>query len=195
MPAINAALNLAFPVRAGENGEPLIWAYHTPISTEVFTANHRIIAATNASMWGKGLKYAATAGVRIANLTLLDISKADAEEWGVADSGPSFLAELKRLTFILAPGPNGFDMVQVDAALQRNIIDAEDWSEAEAEIVFFTSGYAMAKKAGRRTFCELVASVIGGSITSLPPLEFLASLPTSTTAETSPEAAPSSVPS
>ena len=177
---INDALNLVLPVRSNEDGEPLIWAHHTPISTDVFRANYRIIAETNAAIWGKGIKYAATAGARIANLTLLDISKADAQEHGIEDAGPALLAEIKRLTLILAPGANGFETLPVDVAIARKVIDADDWDEAEGSLCFFTAAFHLAKRAGRKKFSELIASVIAGSTTSLGPTEYGSSLRQST---------------
>ena len=185
---INSALNFVLPIKNDENGETLVWAYHTPISTEIFQANYRIIAETNARIWGKGLKYAATGGARIAALTLKDVSKADAEEYGLEEElAPALLADIKRLTIILAPaeGGTGFVPIPVDLAIQRKIVEQEDWDEVESSIVFFTVGYAMAKRAGRAEFCELISSRIGGSITSSSPMEFVASLQTSTPAATS----------
>lgn len=182
---INSALNFVIPIRVAEDGEALAWAYHTPISSEIFQANYRVIAETNARIWGKGLKYAATAGARIAALTLRDVSKADAEEYGIDDLGPSLLAEVKRLTIVLAPSGAGFQPLPVDLAIQRKVIEQADWDEVEAAIVFFTVGYAMSKRAARADFCELISSRIGGSITSLPPMEFAASLAISTPEETS----------
>ncbi len=192
---IDANLNLVLPVRSGEDGEPLLYAYHTSISGEVFTANYRIIAETNAMIWGKGLKFAATSGVRVANLMLLDVSKADAQEREIEDSGPALLSEIKRLTLILAPSGQGFDLVPVDIAIARGFIDKDDWSEAEASIVFFTLGYAMARRATRKTFAGSLASVIGGSMTSLSPSDYLDSLRRSKPDESSEATVTSSVPS
>lgn len=173
---INSALNLVFPIRVTESGSPIALAYHAPISAEVFQANYRIIAATNAAIWGKGLKYASTAGIRVANLTLRDIARMDSAEWECEDQGPAFLSELRRLTTILAPGENGFEYFPVDVALGKKIIDAEDWNEAESALVFFTCGSQMSKKAARKSFCDLIASVIGASITSSNVTEYGSSL-------------------
>lgn len=186
---LNSALNFVIPLKTAEDGEPLVWAYHTPISSEIFQTNYRIIAETNARIWGKGLKYAATAGARIAALTLRDVARADAEEYGLEDAGPGFLAEVKRLTIVLAPSEGGFAPIPVDLALGRKIVEQADWDEVESAIVFFTVGYAMAKRAGRAAFSELISSQIGGSITSSPPMEFAASLLISIPDETSEPAA------
>ena len=187
---INDALNLVLPIRIGDDGEPLLWAHHTPISAEVFRANYRIIAAANASIWSGGLKYASTSGARIANLALLDMGKTDAEDRGGENAAPALLAEIRRLTHVLAPGANGFEMLPVDVAIARNVIDQEDWSEAEGAITFFSLGFAMSKRAGRKSFCDLIALVIAGSTTSLAPLAYAAS-----SLQSTPDAASTALPS
>lgn len=192
---INADLNLALPVRVSEDGVPLLWGYHTPIATPVFEANYRIIAATNTAIFGNGgsdqerFIYAAQNGQRIARLTMLDAAR----ELSLEASANALLAEMRRLTFVLAPSEKGFEQLTVDAALARKAIEAEEWSEAEGAILFFTCGYAMARIAQRKRRAALLASVIGGSTTSLPPMGFAASLQTSTEDETSAEPAASLV--
>jgi hypothetical protein len=194
---INAALNLAIPIRWSDkrddkgNAVPLVWAYHTPISREIFEANYRVIAATQVELSGKG-----RIGLRIASLALKDAARLDALEYGLDENAPpALLGELKRLTTVLAPSAAGYDRVPVDAAIANNVIDAEDWLEAESSLVFFTCAYAVAPRSIRDGVGKALASVLKGSTTSLLPTEFAASLPTSTPAETSEAIPPSSVPS
>ena len=47
------------------------------------------------------------------------------------DPALPLLAELKRLTLVLAPGVGGYEYLPVDIALQKQVINAEDWTEAE----------------------------------------------------------------
>jgi hypothetical protein len=169
---IDSKLNLVFPLRYGDDGEPLIWVHHTPISTEVFQANHRIIRATNAEIWQGGIAYAA-ACANTANLTLLDVSKEDAQKRGGDDLGPIFLQELRRLTFIIAPGTNGFEMIPVDVAAARGVIDKDDLGEMESFLVFFTVGHTPLPRAARKGLCDRIASALRGSITSLTPSEWI----------------------
>jgi hypothetical protein len=182
MPAINDALNLVVPIRADG-----AMAYHTPISREVFEANYRILSAAKASISQKGVVYLMDAGPRIAALALKEEGRKDAQERGQQDDGgaASLLAELRRLTMILAPGKDGWCMLPVDAALAQNLIDAEEWGEAESAIVFFTFHYALARKAERSKAATGTALILRGSITSSTATEYAASLPTSTQAETS----------
>ena len=176
---LNEALNLVLPVGSMQ-------AHHTPISREVFEANYRIFAATRAALSGKGVTYQMYAGPRIAKLALMDEAKEDAQERGSQDVGPSILAEIKRLTVILCPTPQGFTSLPVDAAISAGHIDAEDWADAEAAIVFFTCVLSMEARSERPAIGKAMASLLKGSITSSNASEFAASLAASTKESPSP---------
>lgn len=176
---LNSELNLVFPIRFADDGTPLMYAYSTPISTEVFQANYRILAAVNAEIWKKGINNAA-AFATVANLMLLDVAKLDAAQWGTEDTGKAFLAEIQRLSYILAPGANGFEMLPINIAIERKVIDQGDWAEAESAVIFLISGFLLLPRAARKRFAERIVSAIGGSITSSAPLEWVNSLPRST---------------
>jgi hypothetical protein len=176
---INESLNLVLPV------SETVKAYHTPISREVYEANFRILAATKAAIFSKGIHYAAGVGPEIAALTLKEEGKLESESRGKeGDFGASaFLKEIERMTTILAPGDQGYDMVPVDAAIAQGVMDLDDWRDLESAIVFFTCQYAMNKKAVRKTLSESAALVTGGLITSLSLTEYADSLRTLTKAE------------
>lgn len=190
---ITNTLNLALPIRTAyvqkpdpENpgeaitvAESVLWAYHTPIGAEAFAASYRIIAATKTAILGKLVESAP----RIASLALHDAALADATEFGSKDADKALLGEIRRLTMILSPGEKGFELLPVDIAIARSIISAEEWSEVESVLVFFTCGLSMAMPSRQGTMANVLALVLGGSIVSLPPTEFAASLPKSTTAE------------
>ncbi|WP_253185359.1 hypothetical protein [Burkholderia plantarii] len=199
---INEAMNLVVPIVSDEAGVK-VWGYHTPISRQVFEANYRVLAATKASLMSKGGMYMMDSGPRIAALTLRDEGRRDAEARGSIDHNgaaidnatPALLAEIHRLTMVLVPTAAGWDMLPIDAAIGSGKMDAEDWAEAESAIVFFTCICALASKAQRKNQASSTATLLTGSITSLSPTEFAASLPNSTPAATSAHRAASSVPS
>jgi hypothetical protein len=219
MATLNEDLNVVFPVitervtrkEKGKDGKEKevsedvvrVWAYHTPISKVVFDANFRILAATKAALESKGGQYLASVGPRIAALTLRDEGLLDAESRGKTDENGNLrddevralFAELKRLTMILCAGPNGWNMVPVDQAIAGGVMDAEDWEEVEASIVFFTCLSSMARKANRARIAQATAFHLKASITSLPASEYLNSLPRLTQDATSAPKAASSVPS
>ncbi len=199
---LTEALNLSIPLRRAENGDVIIHGYHTPISREVFEANYRILAATKAAIFGKGIAFASDSGPRIAALRLRDEARQDALERGDLDrdgnlhdrGATALLAELKRLTMALVPTPQGWSQVPIEVAISSGAIDAEDWSEAESALVFFTCGYAMATRRDKARMARGLAGVMGSSITSLPLTEYAASLATSTQVNDTPVRA-SSIPS
>lgn len=200
---INEAMNLVVPIVSDESGVR-VWGYHTPISRQVFEANYRVLAATKASLMSKGAMYMMDSGPRIAGLTLLDEGMREAEARGryakdgktvVDEATPALMAEIRRLTMVLVPGPGGWDLLPIESAVAAGKIDEEDQAEAESGIVFFTCICALASKADRKNQASSTASLLKGSITSLSPTEFAASLPKSTPGETSALKAASSVPS
>jgi len=168
-----------------------VYAYHTPVSREVFEANYRILAATKSALAAKGSHYLMSSGPRIAALTLKDEGKKDAAARGsfdkdgniVDEETASFIAEIKRLTMVLCACPNGWETLPIDTAISSGKIDSEDWEEALSSVVFFTCHSAMARKADREITSRATASLLGASITSSSITEFRDSLLNSTQAE------------
>jgi hypothetical protein len=179
---ITDSLNLALPVGGG------LTAFHVPISRAVYEQHYSVINAVKAALSRKGIHYQMGSGPRIANLVLKDEGEKDAAERNSFDAKgnvvdertPALLAEIKRLTTILAPGVNGYEQLPVDVAISQGKLDAEDYSELEAALVFFTCHVMTARKANRADIATATASVLDGSITSSMPTVPGASLPTST---------------
>jgi hypothetical protein len=186
---ITDTLNLALPVGDG------LTAHHTPISRAIYEQNYAVINATKAALSRKGIHYQMGSGPRIANLVLKDEGLKDAKERESVDANgnvidertTALLEEIKRLTTILAPGVAGYENLPVDVAIAQGKIDAEDWSELEASLVFFTCHVMPARKLNRAGISKATASVLDGSITSSSPMEYAASLPTSTKVEATPK--------
>lgn len=182
---ITENLNIALPI-----GDDL-QAFHTPISREVFELNYKLLASVKAELAGNGIQYQMVSGPRIATLTLLDACRAESEKRGDfgADGNPSdtkaraLLAEIKRLTMILAPSATGYDMIPVDAAISRGVLESDDWREVESSLVFFTCHASLATKAERSALINATASLLNGASTSLGISEYASSLPESTTSE------------
>lgn len=170
-----------------ERVEITAYAYHTPISRDVFTANFRLLTQTIADSQKNGAQYHLIHGKTVAGLTLREVAKAEGLQ------AAPILAEIRRLTSILAPTANGYEPLPVDVALARDVIDDEVWGEVESAIVFFTCNYCLEKKFLRASTAKTAASILGGYITSSTPTEYCVSLKTATTVTDTPAAA-SSVP-
>lgn len=194
---IDAKLNLVLPVCWREvelphptepdqkvsSLEPTAWAHHIPISSAVFEANYRIIIGAR-----KEVDEGGRAAARIATLALRNAARS----LGLEDSAANaLLVEIRRLTSIIAPTPQGYAPMMVDLALSQGVLSAAEWKEAESNLVFFTCFYSLATSARQARLASSAASVLLGSTTSLTPTEYAASLKTSTASAISAESEPS----
>jgi hypothetical protein len=182
MPVIDEKLNLVIEV-----GDAFVHA--TPIARDTFKAFHRILAATHADIFARGRAYAMVAPA-IATMTLQDIGLRQAKERGESgDGGVSvLLADIKRLSNVAVAHDGVWSCLPVDVAIQRGAFRQEEWEEVESAIVFFTCVWWMTiPRRSAIAVAQDMASAIGLSTTSLPPSEWMNSLPRSTPAEISPQ--------
>lgn len=183
---IDEKLNLVIPLSSDDKGAS-VHVYHTPISREVYEQHYRVMAATQAYIASKGIRFQFGIGPRIATLTLKEEGLREAAQRGEVDKDgkpidkatDALLLEIRRLTTILAPGSNGYETLPIDTAIQRGVLDEDDWRETESILVFFTFQYALEQKSKRRDMAQAIASVTKAVITSSTPMEFLNSLLTS----------------
>lgn len=193
---ITPELKLVVPIQWNAEGEPSAFAYHTPIGTEVFEKNYRVLAATKYAIFtSKDLMYARANGPQIATLELRKAAAGeDPGDGSIIRDTEAFLTELTRRTLVLAPtASEGVREVPVEIAL-RNGLDAEDWKEALSTLVFFTCGYSTVLRRQRKAVGDWMESALTASFTSLLPSDYLDSLPKLTPAVPS-ATAPSSEPS
>lgn len=183
---ITDSLNLAMPFGDG------LYAYHTPISREVYVVNYAALNAARAALASKGMYYYLESGPLIAGMTLRDEGLAEARRRGNETDArtPVLLDEIKRLTTILVPGATGYDLLPVDVAISSGKVNPEDWQEVESALVFFTCLVPTAKRADRQARAEITSRLLGGSITSSTLTEYAASLKTSTKEEPGAKDAP-----
>lgn len=176
---LDCSLNLVLKIE--REGAPDVHLHMTPVSRSVFDANYALIARTEADIFARGTAYMLRAGPRIAAMTLKDVGKREAQDHGVeGDSGASaLLMEIKRLTSVIGAGKNGWETLPVDVAMQRGILGADEWSEAENTACFFTLISCMAPIAAAAKMQTMAASLIGAQAVSSSSTEFAASLPTS----------------
>lgn len=191
---VDEKLNLVISV-ADDDGQTAFYVYSAPISREVFEANFRSLSLTYAEITAREANYLSV-GIRCASLTLKDVAASEAARKGRQGDGgaAALLAEIKRLTTILAPSPGGWETLPVPDAIRAQVLTDEEWSEVESAIVFFTGAYWLAPSRRRKEVVTALCSMLGWQATSLLPLEFAAGLPTSKPGA-SPKVGASSVPS
>jgi len=186
---INKALNLVIPIESDDGGT--IYVHSTSISRAVFEQFFVVISKAFSQIYNEGL--GVTAGPRIAAMMVRKV----AEDMGVKDDvEKGLINEMKRLTNVVAPGEHGWETLPLDEAVRTGRISADEMSEVENALAFFSLASAMHRKAEKEAILRGAVSLWGGQITSLNSTEWLASLPTLTVTAPSGVTSPaSSVPS
>lgn len=164
-------------------------AYHTPISREVFEANYRLIAATKAALFDTTDQALIMDGPILATLVLRDEGRRLAAKRGEDGDGgaQALIQELSRLTMAIGPD---LELLPISAS----DVDADEWQEALAKLIFFTVNVALAPKSEKAKRAESVCAILNIAITSLSAEDWKTSLKMSTVPATPAKKAASSVP-
>jgi len=176
---IDKKLNLVVEV---ETNEGTIFVHSAPLSREVFERYFLIIGKTFASLISEGLSF--VSGPRVAAMMLKKIAQ-DAGVWEGRDGiNNGLMAEIRRLSNVVIPSTSGWQTMPFQDAIDKKAMDDEDVAEVEGLITFFICASAMSRKSEIGPVLERMR-LWGALTTSLNSTEYAASLPTSTTAETS----------
>jgi hypothetical protein len=172
---LNRKLNLVLELDS-EKGK--ISVHSTPISKSVFEDNYLAISRTFTAIYANGL--GPMAGPRVAALMLKD----EAKKIDAVEKTNSLLAEITRLTNVIAPGENGWETLPFDVAKKRGILDEDNASLAENFIVYFMCASSIHLRGELAVATEVLKTVWGVQHTSLNATEYMRSLPISTPDET-----------
>jgi hypothetical protein len=190
---LDRRLNLVLSVTR-EDGTDL-WVHHTPIRREIYEQHFFVLTKMMAAMYEERLPPPMAA--RISLLMLRKIAK----ELGVlAEVEGTLLPEVWRMTNVMVPtkGSNGtaggWTPLPLEKVLHDRLIDDEDGEEVKNHVCFFTAASWVHRKTelDEMVYPMLIGS--GAQIVSSDSTAYLASLQTSTPAESSGETAtPSSI--
>jgi hypothetical protein len=176
---LNRKLNLVMTV---DSGDGPIHVHSVPISREVFEDNFLVISRAFTAVYTNGL--GPVTGPRVAALLL----KQEAETLGVwPRTQQSLMAEIYRLTNVIAPGPSGWETMPFDVAKKRDILDDDTAAEVENCIVYFTCASSIHLKAELTVATEGLSTLWGAQTISLNVTEYMNSLRTLTQEETTGE--------
>jgi hypothetical protein len=161
-----------------ETGDGIVHIHSVPIGRDIFEDNFLVISRAFSAVYSNGL--GPVTGPRVAALLL----KQEAVTLGVWErTQQSLMAEIYRLTNVIAPGPNGWETMPFDVAKKRGILDDDAASEVENCIVYFTCASSIHLKAELTVAKEGLSTLWGAQTTSLNVTEYTRSLPTSTPEE------------
>lgn len=188
---IDRQLNLVIPV---ERETGTLYVHSMPIGREVFERYFLVISKTFASIYSEGLNV--MAGPRVAALMLRQTAETMGVWLGEDGVEAGLMAEIRRLSNVLTLGDNGWQMQPLQVALDRQVLDAEEVSEVENAIVFFTVASLMHHRSEREGVVTGAAKMWNAQISSQSIMELKASLQTLTeTDNTGERDQPSSIPS
>ncbi len=177
---INRKLNVVFTVEGGERD---ILVHAAPIAYEVFKRYFFTITKTYAAIMENGPDYTVRMGPRVARMMLERIAKADGAWDGVDGVENGLVTEIRRLTNVLLPMDNGWDLIPYHDAVEKTIISEEDADELENAIVFFTVVSAAPRPKDAQEMVEMAFGIWGAETTYSNATDYLNSLPISTLAE------------
>jgi hypothetical protein len=166
-------MNLVIPVDI--DGKQ-VYVHSTPISRAVFEQYYLVLSKVFSEVYRNGLD--AAVGVRVAYLQLRSI----AQTMGIWD-GPQgvengLMNEIRRLSNVFRPGPNGWEMVQLEDAFKEEYFTPDERGYIENSLVFFTAALHLHKRDQMQDIVAGLTSLWGISSTYLSCSEFQRSLPT-----------------
>lgn len=176
---IDRKLNIVLKV---ETAKGTIHVHSSPIGREVFEDNFLVISRAFTAVYTNGL--GPVTGPRVAALLLRD----EAKKMGVWErTQQSLMAEIYRLTNVVAPGDSGWESFPFLVAKQRGVLDPDDAAEVENCIVYFTCASSIHLRAELTVATEGLSTLWNAQTTSSNVTEFMRSLPTSMPEETTGE--------
>jgi len=190
MAVINRQLNLVIPITRADGST--VYVHSTSIRPETFEFYHLVLAKTWSGFVQNGLDPRSAPSV--AALVLKDTAKATPRGIGVnwwdgsdgvgGESG--LLAEMTRLSNVVAPSPDkGWSNVPLQAALDQNMIEADEKAEVMNLLTFFIVASLMPPRVDRENIVRGMASMYELQTTYLNCMEYANSLKTSTQEESS----------
>ena len=176
------------------NGAPA-HVHATPVSRLVFEQHFQVIGMTFSALWQNGLDY--LAGPQMAYLMLKQVAT-NLNRWeGPGGVENSFVAEIVRLANVAAPeeGGRGWALTPLYDVLRDKLLDEEQAGDLMNALVFFILVSAIQRGAVKTATLDGMNALWATRTTRFGLSEWVASLPTSTATETSPQPEASSVPS
>jgi hypothetical protein len=182
---LNRKLNVVLPPFTTDKG--LVYVYSTPISLPVFREHYRMLGRTFTEI--QRLGYGPITGPSLAGYVFRD----EAKSYGDEAHSEMLLNEVKRLSFVVYPGPAGWANMPFVEAVKRGVLAEEQGDEAENFIVYFTCA-SWIKLPSEAIAMDSLRTLWQAQITSSTVMEFMNSLPTSTPTDSTGETAPTPSP-
>jgi hypothetical protein len=172
---LNRKLNLVLSVET-EKGK--IHVHSSPIGREVFEDNFLVISRAFTAVYTNGL--GPVTGPRVAALLL----RQEARTLGVWErTQQSLMAEIYRLTNVIASGDKGLETMPFDVAKKRGILTDDEAAEVENCIVYFICASSIHLREEMAVAMQGLSTLWNAQTTLSNVTEYMRSLPISTVEE------------
>lgn len=179
---IDKKLNLVVPIYDEEGKVPRFYVHSTPVGTDIWEKYWEPISLAFTRVMGGG--HGIMGGPRIADKMLCKVAK-DMGLWdGPEGIERGLMAEIYRLTNVVAPRDKGWETIPYEEA-KRTLIEPEDANEIEGALVFFTLISLMNRRTIRREMLDSAMGLWGAQIVLWDCTAFINSLAISTGSENS----------
>ena len=197
MTTINRKLNLVVPIMRDD--ETVLYVHSTPLMPETFEKYHLVLAKAWSMFAQNGLD--PRSGPSVAAFILRDVAQQTARapglDWwegpdGVGGEG-GLMAEMRRLTNVIAPSKErGWGSVPLETALDQKLLSDEEKSEVLNLLTFFTVASLVPPRVDREKLVKGMAAIYELQTTYSNVMDFITSLKTSTTDDSTGENVPAS---
>ena len=172
---IDQSLNLVSTVE--RDGFPL-YVYVTPFPYEVIEQYYGILGQTFSRFYQD---IGQIGSPRVAGMMLREAAKSAMPE---GFTGTTVMDEIHRLARVVVFVDGRWQQLPLGQALDKGVIDKEEWRDVEGEVCFFIVSCAMQKRNLIKGLVGSVLGMYGAQLTSSNITAFLASLPTLSKEET-----------
>lgn len=188
---IDRKLNLVLPL---EDEGKTLYVHAMPISRQVFERYFKVISKTFNEIYTGG--HGVISGPRVAAMLLKSNAETMGEWDGEAGVERGLMAEIRRLTNVVALTDQGWQSVPYEVARKEGMLDDDTASEVENVIVFFIVASSVHLKAELPAILKTLSGLWNVRVESSNCTDFASSLETLTEIEnTGAKVARSSIPS
>jgi hypothetical protein len=157
------------------------YIHSTPILNETFERYFLTISKTFAAIYGEGLGY--MAAPRVTSILLKRAAQSISDWDGPDGVQQGLLGEINRLSNYVSAGPGGWSAIPLETAIVRKMLSDDDVAEVTNAVAFFIVNSAMQRRTDLRVTLAGAARLWDARVSSSSCTEFVASLKTSTAAE------------
>lgn len=197
---IDRKLNLVIPIVRDD--KTVLYVHATPLHPETFDQYYLVLAKAFSAFTNNGLD--PRSGPSVAAMVLRDVAKSTLRTTGANGEAPTtwwegndgvggpagLMAGMTRLCNVLIPTDAGWETKPLAEAEAKKLLSDEEKAEVANILTYFTVVSLVAPKTIRGMWVEGLAALYGLQTTFLGVMDFVTSLQTSTTDESTGEKTP-----